>query len=109
MATKRQFLREYIKAIRNGNAAVFAGAGLSRPSGVVVWKELLRPLPEEQIAEKRKEHREKKEFKTGVEFLSGITRMDRLSPVCCIVFYHGEEPWKGPTRLHYSLRYTGEL
>ena len=35
MATKKQFLREYIKAIRDGNAAVFAGAGLSRPSGYV--------------------------------------------------------------------------
>lgn len=44
MATKEQFLREYIKAIKDGNAAVFAGAGLSRPSGFVVWKELLRPL-----------------------------------------------------------------
>ena len=44
MATKEQFLREYIKAIRNGNAAVFAGAGLSRPSGFVLWKDLLRPL-----------------------------------------------------------------
>lgn len=44
MATKEQFLREYIKAIRDGNAAVFAGAGLSRPSGFVVWKDLLRPL-----------------------------------------------------------------
>ncbi|MDD2502752.1 MAG: SIR2 family protein [Clostridia bacterium] len=47
MATKEQFLREYIKAIRDGNAAVFAGAGLSRPSGFVVWKELLRPLAED--------------------------------------------------------------
>ncbi len=47
MATNRQFLREYIKAIRDGNAAVFAGAGLSRPSGFVVWKELLRPLAED--------------------------------------------------------------
>ena len=47
MATKKQFLREYIKAIRDGNAAVFAGAGLSRPSGYVVWKELLRPLAED--------------------------------------------------------------
>lgn len=47
MATKKQFLREYIKAIRDGNAAVFAGAGLSRPSGFVVWKELLRPLAED--------------------------------------------------------------
>lgn len=47
MATKKQFLREYIKAIRDGNAAVFAGAGLSRPSGFVVWRELLRPLAED--------------------------------------------------------------
>jgi hypothetical protein len=47
MATKKQFLREYIKAIRDGNAAVFAGAGLSRPSGFVVWKEFLRPLAED--------------------------------------------------------------
>ena len=27
MATPKQFLREYVKAIRDGNAAVFAGAG----------------------------------------------------------------------------------
>ena len=47
MATKHQFLREYIKAIREGNAAVFAGAGLSRSSGFVVWKELLRPMAED--------------------------------------------------------------
>ena len=47
MAARKQFLREYIKAIRDGNAAVFAGAGLSRPSGFVVWKELLRPLAED--------------------------------------------------------------
>ncbi|QGX45250.1 SIR2 family protein [Streptococcus equinus] len=46
MATKKAFLREYIKAIRDGNAALFAGAGLSRPSGFVDWKELLRPLAE---------------------------------------------------------------
>lgn len=47
MTTKKQFVREYIKAIRDGNAAVFAGAGLSRPSGYVVWKELLRPLADD--------------------------------------------------------------
>ena len=45
--TKNKFLQEYLKAIRNGNAALFAGAGLSRPSGFVVWKDLLRPLAEE--------------------------------------------------------------
>ena len=47
MATPKQFLREYVKAIRDGNAAVFAGAGLSRPSGFVGWKELLRPLADD--------------------------------------------------------------
>lgn len=47
MATPKQFLREYVKAIRDGNAAVFAGAGLSRPSGFVDWKELLRPLADD--------------------------------------------------------------
>lgn len=47
MATKELFLKEYVKAIRDGNAAVFAGAGLSRPSGFVIWKDLLRSLAEE--------------------------------------------------------------
>lgn len=46
MVTREQFVREYTKAIRQGNAALFAGAGLSRPSGFVDWKELLRPLAE---------------------------------------------------------------
>lgn len=46
MATRKQFIREYVKAIRDGNAAIFAGAGLSRPSGFVIWKDLLRPLAE---------------------------------------------------------------
>lgn len=47
MATRKAFFRDYIKAIRDGNAALFAGAGLSRPSGFVDWKELLRPLAED--------------------------------------------------------------
>ena len=41
---KDELVREYAKAIREGNAAIFGGAGLSRPSGFVDWKELLRPL-----------------------------------------------------------------
>lgn len=47
MVSKNIFFREYIKAIRDGNAALFAGAGLSRPLGFVDWKELLRPLAED--------------------------------------------------------------
>ena len=41
---RKELIRKYVKAIREDNAAVFAGAGLSRPSGFVDWKEFLRPL-----------------------------------------------------------------
>ncbi|WP_455105172.1 SIR2 family protein [Peptostreptococcus sp.] len=41
---KEELIRNYVKAIREGNAAVFAGSGLSRSSGYVDWKELIRPL-----------------------------------------------------------------
>ncbi|UTH02874.1 SIR2 family protein [Macrococcoides canis] len=36
------FINNYTDEIQNGNAAIFAGAGLSVDSGVVSWKELLR-------------------------------------------------------------------
>ncbi|QUA52171.1 SIR2 family protein [Aristaeella lactis] len=44
---KKTLIRRYVKAIHEGNAAVFAGAGLSRSSGYVDWRGLLRPLAEE--------------------------------------------------------------
>lgn len=43
----KRFLREYVKSIQDSNAAVFAGAGLSRPAGFVDWKELLKDVAEE--------------------------------------------------------------
>jgi len=43
----QEFLRTYVKAIQSSNAAVFAGAGLSRPAGHVDWKELLREVAED--------------------------------------------------------------
>ncbi len=42
--SKEELIRRYTKALQEGNAAIFAGAGLSRASGYVNWKELLRPL-----------------------------------------------------------------
>lgn len=39
---KENFIKEYTKALENDTAAVFAGAGLSIPSGELSWKELLR-------------------------------------------------------------------
>ena len=44
---KEVFIKNYIKALNNGDAAVFAGAGLSAPSGCVNWKQLLREIAEE--------------------------------------------------------------
>src|SRR5690242_1734293 len=41
------FLREFTRELRNKNAAVFAGAGLSAASGYVDWKGLLREIVQE--------------------------------------------------------------
>ena len=44
MVSITEFQHRYAKAVQEGYAAVFAGAGLSRPSGYVDWKELLRDI-----------------------------------------------------------------
>jgi hypothetical protein len=41
------FVRDYLKAIDDNNAAIFAGAGLSIPAGFVNWRGLLREVAEE--------------------------------------------------------------
>jgi len=41
------FIDTYVRALDNQNAAVFAGAGLSIPAGMVNWKELLRSIAED--------------------------------------------------------------
>jgi hypothetical protein len=44
LASVIELIRDYSKAVQEGYAAVFAGAGLSRSSGYVDWKTLLKPL-----------------------------------------------------------------
>lgn len=51
-----EFKREYTRAISQGYAAVFAGAGLSRSSGYTDWQELLKPLADEIGLDVNKEH-----------------------------------------------------
>lgn len=41
-----RFIDHFVEEIREGNAAVFAGAGLSAASGFVNWRDLVRPLGE---------------------------------------------------------------
>lgn len=36
---KEELIRKYAKAIREGNVAILGGAGLSRPSDFVDWKD----------------------------------------------------------------------
>lgn len=43
----RDFVRTYVKAIKESNAALFVGAGLSKPAGFVNWKELLSEVAED--------------------------------------------------------------
>ena len=58
----------------------------------------------EQLTEIQKEHRKKKDLAKSPEFLSGITRRDKLQPVLTLVLYCGKDPWDGPKK---SLRYAG--
>jgi len=41
------FIDKYVKAIREENAAIFAGAGLSYPCGMVDWRSFLRDIAKE--------------------------------------------------------------
>lgn len=43
----KSFVTKYVKSLKEGNAAIFAGAGLSVGAGYVNWKSLLRGLAEE--------------------------------------------------------------
>ena len=50
------FIQDYLKEIREDNAAIFAGAGLSAPAGFVNWRDLLRPIAEELRLDVDREH-----------------------------------------------------
>ncbi len=51
-----RFVEEYSKALHEGAAAVFAGAGLSVAAGFVDWKGLLKPLADELSLSLDREH-----------------------------------------------------
>lgn len=44
----------------------------------------------------RKKNGREKSFSTTAEWLCGIKKTDRISPVYTICLYHGEETWDGP-------------
>jgi hypothetical protein len=44
---RKIFLKEYTRALREGDAAIFVGAGASRAAGFVDWKTLLKEIAED--------------------------------------------------------------
>jgi hypothetical protein len=54
--SQMKFINDFIIEIKSGDAAIFAGAGLSAASGFVNWKELLRDLADELNLDIEKEH-----------------------------------------------------
>src|SRR5580658_3644288 len=49
------FVETYARAISDRNAAIFAGAGLSIPAGMVNWKSLMRNIAHDVGLDVRKE------------------------------------------------------
>lgn len=56
MLTVEKFVKDFSKEIKEENAAIFAGAGLSASAGFVNWQDLLRPLAEDIELDVEKEH-----------------------------------------------------
>lgn len=56
MDEKKKFINTFCKAISDNSAAIFAGAGLSRSSGFVTWKELLSDMATELGLQIEKEY-----------------------------------------------------
>ncbi|MDD3370075.1 MAG: hypothetical protein PHP50_14535 [Lachnospiraceae bacterium] len=52
-----------------------------------------------------KQHRMKKDFSTGEEFLSGFTQKDSLISVITLTIYWGADEWTGPRRLSDMFRF----
>ena len=53
---KEIFIKNFVNEMKADNAAVFAGAGLSIPGGLVNWKNLIAPLAQELGLDINREH-----------------------------------------------------
>lgn len=52
----KAFIKDFVKDLAENNVAIFAGAGMSRPSGYVNWMEFLSDIAEELGLDINKEH-----------------------------------------------------
>ncbi len=58
---------------------------------------------EKQVRDLAAQHRKKHDTATSGEYLSGLTRKDRLAPVITLVINFGSKSWDGPMSLHEML------
>src|SRR6476661_3812094 len=56
MSEVDRFINVYVQALRDENAAIFAGAGLSIPAGLVDWAALMREIAEDVGLSVDREH-----------------------------------------------------
>ena len=63
---------------------------------------------ESQRSEIARRHKKAKDL-TGLEYLSGFSDQDRLTPILSIVVYWGTKPWTAPLSLHEILDIREEL
>lgn len=54
-------------------------------------------------------NKKEKNYSSSDEFLSGLTKTDRLHPVIGLCIYYGEEKWDGPTNLVDMIQVTDDL
>lgn len=62
----------------------------------------------QQVKEKAKKNREERRYTDSAEFLSGMRKGEKLTPIITIVVYLQPERWDGPMSLHDMLDF-GEL
>ena len=54
--SKKEFIRRYSTSLLEGNAALFAGAGLSIPAGFADWRKLLKEIADDLQLDIEREH-----------------------------------------------------
>ena len=106
-----QKIRDVMKVYKDRTA--FAVIGIEHQTDIhygmpirsLLYDALVYEIQRQQIAKK---HKDTKDLR-GAEYISGLSKEDRLYPVFTIVVYLGEEPWDGPRSLHELLDIPEEM
>ena len=62
-----------------------------------------------QLNDRVKMHEELKDLNSGSEFISGIKKDDKFTPVITIVIYFGKDKWDGEVYLHDMLNISDDI